>query len=969
MAFDVETDTGPAQRLLFGHYQLGPWRKAEADGVWRVQVTEEGWFYADDLPTRDPAAYQTIRDHYEASRGALPLDQRDRFHLYSRRQFIERVFLPVADEASALVTGFNLPFDLSHIAERWSRTRSRAPNSPMAGGFSLELLRKRDGSKHGTKPRVKIKHQDRTKAVIQFDRGFRGYFLDLKTLAKALTDTNHSLKSAGKAFKARVLKGDLDAHGLVSPESLDYNRRDVEATVALLEAMRAQYDRHTIRVPVARIRSPASIAKAYLADMGITSPLSRFVGSPADLGAAFAAFHGGRVEANIRGVVVPVRACDFTSMYPMMFTLTEQQAYLTAKTIDTADGATFARRVLRGVTQAALLQRETWPPLRFIALVQPTGDLLPVRAKYAGRIHGYSTGLNPLTSQEPVWVTGYDLALSVLRTGRQPTILRAIRLVTRGMLPDLQPVVFRGAVTIHPRQPILEQFVAQRQRAKSDHTLSTEEREWLPAQLKVTANIIAFGVFAETNPQTRSPADQVRVPVFGAGAMFTADTMHPEEPGPFCFPFIASFVTGAARLMLGLAEYLVTERGGSVLAKDTDSLHMVSAKRRCLVACPGGHRRLKDGRAAIVAISWAEVNAIANQLQQLMPFQSPITSRVLKVEDVNVDPRTGTPIALWGLALAAKRYCLFERVADTIRFRRRLEHGLALYRPPVAPPPTPADDPYPEDRGWIAEVWRRLVHQALTRRPGPVPPWFGHPALTQLAITSPRDLEALERVASPLVTRPYAEAIKPFNFMQAGQLAEGEVPPAGCDAKRFRAIAEFSGPAGDWRQLHWVDSYSGTPLAVSSRDSGGTGVAVRLKTIGEIVRDYQRHPEAKSLGPDGRPCRTNTRGLLSPRPVVAEELLALGKDTHRFDAVQHGEEVDWDDVQFAYPRPISVTDGDAVRRFLRTVDTDAAIAAFAVRAGVSARTIYRLKAGTGVARRTWEAARTLVDVLQRAARR
>ena len=168
LAFDCETDASPAQRLLYGYYQLGPWRQDPTEGDWRVHVTEEGWFCADDLPTRDPHAFATIQRHVDTVRRSLPPENRDRVQLLSRREFIEQVFYRVAYDGKALVVGFNLPFDLAQLAERWTRTRQRGPYARTAGGFSLELLSRLGGHAHGFRPRVVVKHIDRTRALIQF---------------------------------------------------------------------------------------------------------------------------------------------------------------------------------------------------------------------------------------------------------------------------------------------------------------------------------------------------------------------------------------------------------------------------------------------------------------------------------------------------------------------------------------------------------------------------------------------------------------------------------------------------------------------------------------------------------------------------------------------------------------------------------------------------------------------------------
>jgi len=168
LAFDCETDGTPAQRLLYGYYQTGWWRREQETGAPYVEVWEEGWFYADDLPTRDPDAFATIQRHYESTRAALPLTQQRRFHLYSRREFVDRVFYPVGYFGKALIVGFNLPFDLSRIAETWGRTRSYRRRSRRASAFSLRLTSLADNRPNPYRPHLLIEHIDRTRAMMQF---------------------------------------------------------------------------------------------------------------------------------------------------------------------------------------------------------------------------------------------------------------------------------------------------------------------------------------------------------------------------------------------------------------------------------------------------------------------------------------------------------------------------------------------------------------------------------------------------------------------------------------------------------------------------------------------------------------------------------------------------------------------------------------------------------------------------------
>lgn len=49
----------------------------------------------------------------------------------------------------------------------------------------------------------------------------------------------------------------------------------------------------------------------------------------------------------------------------------------------------------------------------------------------------------------------------------------------------------------------------------------------------------------------------------------------------------------------------------------------------------------------------------------------------------------------------------------------------------------------------------------------------------------------------------------------------------------------------------------------------------------QLIIQYQRHPEAKNLAPDGTPCRAETEGLLKRAHVSAGEIRYIGKETDR----------------------------------------------------------------------------------------
>ena len=51
-----------------------------------------------------------------------------------------------------------------------------------------------------------------------------------------------------------------------------------------------------------------------------------------------------------------------------------------------------------------------------------------------------------------------------------------------------------------------------------------------------------------------------------------------------------------------------------------------------------------------------------------------------------------------------------------------------------------------------------------------------------------------------------------------------------------------------------------------------------------LLIQYQQHPEAKSVAPDGSPCTADTKGLLQRARVIAGEIRYIGKETdHKWE--------------------------------------------------------------------------------------
>lgn len=689
LVFDTETTVDRAQRLLFGSWRV----------YRRETCIDEGLIVADDLAPEQLAVLREYVGMHHADtveRTVVPL------RLLTRSQFLDQVFWKVAYKARGLVVGFNLPFDLARLGVDWGEARSHY----YAGGFSLPLWTyERDGqhSENRHRPRVAIKSLDSKRALIGFTRRqkpdrvdlipegatdgepdptyvFPGQFLDLRTLAFALTNQSYSLAAACKAFAVEHGKQRVTEHGVITETYIDYNRRDVLATWELFLKLSAEFQRHPIDLAITHTYSPASIGKAYLQAMGITPVLERQPDFPPDvLGYAMAAYYGGRAECRIRKVPVPVVYLDFVSMYPTVCTLMHLWDLLIAERIEVEDATQAVQQLLASVSVAGCFAQEFWRGLVGLVQIVPEGGILPTRASYAGK-GSWQIGVNPLTSREPLWYTIADVVASTLLTGKPPRILRALRFIPHGQLDGLQPVLLRGQVPVDPRTTdFFRMVIEERKRSKLRSDLSPEERKRLDAFLKVLANSASYGIFVEMNRRRLASREKAPVVVHGVwDAPYTAEVTAPEDPGSYCFPPFAACIAGAARLMLALLERVVTDAGGAYAFCDTDSMAIVSTEECGLVLCPGGEQCLPGGREAIRALSWMEVEQIRQRFAALSPYdQEAIPGSVLKIEDENLDPSTHAQRQLWCYAISAKRYSLFNLTTDGLPLLRKWsEHGL-----------------------------------------------------------------------------------------------------------------------------------------------------------------------------------------------------------------------------------------------------------------------------------------------------
>lgn len=902
LVFDTETSIDATQRLTFGSYRF----------IDKGQTVEVGLFHAEDLPEKDLAVLQEYVETHEADvkEGSAQL------RLLSLSEFLDKLYF-AAYKGRCLLVGFNLPFDFSRLAYDVLPARGR-----FAGGFSLGVWQYIDENdqKHRNKfrPRIGVKHIDSKRALKGFtgrdepdktdlipeysETGkpeesykFRGHFLDLRTLAFALTDKGHSLKSACEDFGVEHPKQPAERHGEVTEDYIDYNRRDVLATSELAVKLLEEYDKHGLSLQPTKAYSPASIGKAYLHEMGIEPILKRQPDFPKKyLGHAQSAFFGGRTSAHIRKTPMPIVYTDFLSMYPTVNSLMKLWRFVTAREIRVVDHC--QEEILQFLSElkarpADLFKRKTWERMPAFVKLIPDSDILPCRSRYNAASRDWQVGLNYLYSEKnnpdhALWFSLPDVVVSILLTGKIPKIVDAFRIEAHGTLPDLKSVKLRGAVQVDPtNQDFFKVVIEERQRLPARTDLSEIEKERLDLALKVLANAASYGIYAE---MIRQECDKrIKTTCYGIDEdPFVCKAVHPEVPGEYCFPPLASLITGAARLMLALLEHSVTELGGTYVMEDTDSMAIVATENGGIVRCPGGPLRTEEVREAAKALSWADVRGIVERFEALNPYDpNAVPGSILKIEKDNFDLAIKKQRQMFCVAISAKRYAPFlkDERGNPILLQKKLnnkkdrwsEHGLGHLFNPI--------DPEKDDRNWIGRAWLNIIQKTLNL-PAEALEFETLPAIGRITVSSPTVLRPFAKFNKG---KEYGDQIKPFNFLLSCHV-NSFGHPIGVDPEKFHLIAPHESDSRRWLKMEWIDQYSGNKYRITTNGYFGDRWNARVKTYGGVLTEYEFHPETKNADADGNPSGKQTIGLLQRRHVRIDQIKYIGKESNLIEDVESG---------------------------------------------------------------------------------
>ncbi|MGA9972665.1 MAG: hypothetical protein WBQ07_20190 [Candidatus Acidiferrales bacterium] len=859
LVWDTESTLDLEQRLNFGI-----WRFCELqDGVY-VSL-QEGIFYRDGLPAKD--VHNVVRYAKNKLADRLVPEADRELVVLTRSEFVERIFWESV-RAGALIVGFNLPFDISRIAVRWTAARD--------GGFSFVLSQlSKKGVENIHRPRVRIAPLNGVAEKIELTavrrkdeqhRWRRDCFLDLHTLAFALTDKSHSLESAIEAFGSKVKKQKHDPTGKISDTEIDYARQDVRATLGLLNALKREYELHPIHLPPYRAYSPASIGKAYLRAMGIEEPFTKFSSiRPRIHGIAMSAYFGGRAECRIRRWPVPVVPVDLTSEYPSVDALLGIWNILTAQRLEIVDATEEVKRILKSVTLERLFQPSFWKKLNFYASVIPDWEVVPVRAIYGGNGGTCNIGLNELHWKQKLWLAGPDLVSAVLN-GHIPKVLKAFRIVPRGKQRGLKTIKLRGAILVDPRK---EDFFTR----VVEYRHKNKKNEQLEHFLKILANSTSYGTYLELNPVKVEREKRPTITVYSGEFVkkqLAPDTI--EQPGSFYFPLLGALITSGGRLLLAMIERCVRDAGGTYLCCDTDALTIVASKK-------GGTVQMPDG-ASIDALSWDNVDRIARRFDSLSPYNRTIIPDLLRLTKENFNKK-GIQRQLYGLSVAAKRYALYTTKcgnvycnhSNCVKIIDPKAHGLIFF--------APSDEREKDLPKWWWELWRFLLALEFKQIKDPEfkvlmiggkavdagtataidrqPKWISLPAMMKMRISTPHFLEQMKGKVSP------------YGFV---------LHPRTREKAKLTLLTPFSK-----NRTMWAKS-----LCVNTRDGKSYGLdeisRADLITLGDVLCGYIQHPEIKSLGPDGEKCSAETRGLLRRIPIKGGLHHPIGKEISRFEQGQ-----------------------------------------------------------------------------------
>lgn len=810
LVFDTETTNDEYQNLLFG-----------SCGIWINGKQYKFYlFYNEELVQDDKL---NVIKEFASSHG---------YELMSRTELVDKVFYQWVYRSKAVCIGFNLPFDLSRLAIRFTNSRK------YEDGFSFKL------SEQPSNPNIAIKNLDSKRSFIAFTnplrkksekkfRHYRGYFLDLKTLTFALTNNSYTLETAAKDFGCKYQKTRIEEYGKITPEALEYNVNDTLTTHDLYCKAIERYKLYGLNKEPNRLYSPASIGKAYHEIMGVKPFLEKTPDFPKEiLGHLMNAYYGGRTEVKIRKQPLPVSYLDFTSMYPSLYVLLGADKYLKADKIICVKNTEEVQHLLDIIAIENITNKALWAKLPCICRIKLNYDILPVRANY-GDSSTFNIGVNIAKSDSDLWYSLPDLIASKFLSGKAPIIEEAISFIPEGIQDGLKPIKIVNGITLNPNEDFIKKLIEERihlkKEMKNKDGVVKRQLDLKQTILKIIANSTSYGVFIEVN--TSNTEDQ-SVNVYGLES-FKATVSKAESQGKAFNPIIAVTITAGSRLILATAEALIKKNknnNGVFAYCDTDSIF----------------------------VSPNQVKLIQEFFKPLNPYNIK-DLEMFKVED-DEEGKPLNNVLLYGIS--AKRYVLYDYNQETkeINIRKHSSHGLGHLQD--------IDE---------KQVWNDIlaIHYNPRLKEDIEEKYKDKVAVSQLTISKYAILERFKKLNKG---KQLKKQIKPFNFITVGtgykmdkETGENVIPMMPYISPKDRRFKEIPyRPFFDYKSGKYYDSQN--TLDLQSYWKPLTDVFFGYK-------GYINHKESKSEGNIGYLERKTIT-------ITKDTIIHIGKETNELEESQ-----------------------------------------------------------------------------------
>lgn len=907
--FDCETTADVKNELRFGFASVFGIEKSVQVNLWESgQLTREML----DKPHRHYCFYNpnqlkpeelelltswVVRYNCEKS------EDQPKIKLLPVLKFIKYEFYHWVHTRSALCVGHNLPFDLSRLAAYWGPSGKDYTN-----GFRLVLCDcieywtvnhlniQADWESKNCKyhPYIRVRKLGSKKAKFAFRivrqnvenaaKPYEGEFLDTATLGRALLGPG-DLSLKGLCHRAGVPESEckFDAENLhgkqLSDKYIDYAFQDVRATFALYKRLRDLYRQHDLKTSMSHIYSEASLGKAYFKAMGVPHFQKQHPNTDSRFyGIASQAYYGGRSEVMMRLHSKECMMVDFTSQYPSVNALMDNQSLLLAERIERRDNTEWVRTFLKDLAPETLLDKKIWPKLRSMVKLTPQCDILPVRARLAAPADPPNIAVTPVFAAQAIWYTLADVCAAVIMNPNKiPIVEQAYELIPHGMVQTQPKCIFgveRYLIDLK-KDDLFKTVIEMRQEIKASiktlkkqvaelncNKQEIERLESMEQGLKFLANSTSYGVlaeFIEEDPFEVPRGIQLHI---GQGLPRPCKTTRFETPGKYYSGEIASFITGGGRLLFAMIERLGKDRGISHALGDTDSMVFIR---------PDGMER----EAFLQHIS-----EMIETVNCLSPYKPGIP--LLKSEDVNVVDDIPEP--LYVLAISSKRYALYnkrwkddqEQWHDGIRLRKCTNHGLGSYiNPPnyqsKIPVPFAKDDEPICTARWIDDLWTVAIRKAESK-----------PIIDDTEMILEEDIYGLlgdvpaiskETVSTWEVFKQIEDIphIRPFSFfVTLPGIEEWMVD------ERIRQTGQYIQTNPELMGMGYYAPFSTNideiKANLTRKDTHELTPYAPIASLAEKVLHYFAHPEHKAYPSDGI-------GQLQKQPVIVEALAYCGKET------------------------------------------------------------------------------------------